>query len=184
MKSLVNRRAKSLWLSFVLFSVFYLVFTPFQSSAAEPGGEKPPFTIELPQGWSPAPSRYQGVSAAYALQNSGARLDISVQEAQKGEDVGSLKWEDLFYPQFDAIDIRMDARTSIDSVPAKYCLYKVKKTPFKKQLEGSRDLMYLNYVLVKGGRLYSLTFSDDEGSFAANQPAFMKMVRTLRFDPA
>lgn len=139
------------------------------------------FELDLEEGWHESPSPYQGVAASYALAGSGARLDISVQDKSPQPDVGVLSWQDLFYPQFDAIDIQMDARTSIDGVPAKYCLYKIKKSPFKKQLEGKRDLMYLNYVIIRGGRLYSLTFSDDEAAFSENQPDFMKMVRTIRF---
>lgn len=137
------------------------------------------FDLELGEGWVPSQSPYQGVAASYALTGTGARLDISIQEGQKETDAGLLSWQDLFYPQFDLIDIQMDARTTIAGVSAKYCLYKVRKSGFKKQLEGKRDLMYLNYVMLKSGRLYSLTFSDDESTFSQNQPDFMKMVRTL-----
>ncbi len=176
---------RPLLLACVLASVFSICLPGLPSFAAEAApGEKPPFTLELSDGWVSAPSRYQGVAASYALTGAAARLDVAVQEAKKGQDIGTLSWEDLFYPQFEVIDIRMDARTSVDNVPAKYCLYKVKKSPFKKQLEGKRDLMYLNYVMVKNGQLFSLTFSDDEATFAENQPGFMKMVRTLRFEPA
>lgn len=148
--------------------------------SAEPFDPALSFELVLGEGWKASESPYQGVAASYALEGTGARLDVSIQEGQKETDVGVLSWQDLFYPQFDLIDIQMDARTTLDGLSAKYCLYKVRKSSFKKQLEGKRDLMYLNYVILKAGRLYSLTFSDDEASFSQNQPAFMKMIRTLQ----
>jgi len=165
--------------SFTAICLCLLTFSSDRLSAEtpEPGL---PFELVVGEGWKTSESPYQGVAASYALQGTGARLDVSVQGGQKETDVGVLSWQDLFYPQFDVIDIQMDARTTLDGLPAKYCLYKVRKSSFKKQLEGKRDLMYLNYVILKAGRLYSLTFSDDEASFSQNQPAFMKMIRTLR----
>ncbi len=165
--------------SFAAVSLCLLTFTSVRIFAETPGQDLS-FELVLGEGWKTSQSPYQGVAASYALEGTGARLDVSVQEGQKETDVGALSWQDLFYPQFDLIDIQMDARTTLDGLPAKYCLYKVRKSSFKKQLEGKRDLMYLNYVILKSGRLYSLTFSDDEASFSQNQPAFMKMVRTLQ----
>lgn len=171
---------------FLLLCGFAVSFLPVLSASAAEAETAPvpaqplPFELAAADGWTPSVSPYQGVAASYAMAGSGARLDVTIQEDQKENDVGVLSWQDLFYPQFDVIDIQMDARTTLNGVPAKYCLYKVRKSPFKKQLEGKRDLMYLNYVLINQGRLYSFTFSDDEASFSQNQPAFMKMIRTLQ----
>lgn len=169
--------------SLFAFAAVCLCLLVFSSSRLSAESSDPDLSFELVpgEGWKASESPYQGVAASYALEGTGARLDVSIQTGQKETDVGVLSWQDLFYPQFDLIDIQMDARTTLDGLPAKYCLYKVRKSSFKKQLEGKRDLMYLNYVILKSGRLYSLTFSDDEASFSQNQPAFMKMIRTLQF---
>lgn len=155
-----------------------LLFLPMGPAAAAASSG---FEIETQEGWGEAMSPYQGVSASYVLDGSNARLDVSSQDAAGETDAGNLSWQDLFHPHFDLIDIQMDARTSLDGIPAKYCLYKIKKSNFKKELEGKADRLYLNYVVISGGLLYSMTFSDDEAAFAGHQQDFMRMVRGMRF---
>lgn len=141
------------------------------------------FSIEVPAGWGPRAPQHEGVAASFAEPVTGATLNIGLREADPDTKAEDLHWEDLFSPKFDSVDIKMDGFTRIGGERARYCLYTL-RGDFKKQMEGKQAQMYLNYVLVHGGSLYSITFTANESGFPQVQPVFSRMVRTMEFPKA
>lgn len=138
------------------------------------------FEIEIPAGWAPHVPEYEGVAATFVESVSGASVNISVRDAGEGAKVEDLKWEDLFSPKFEEVSMRMQGQTMIDGGKAKYCLYTLTGA-FKKQMEGKNSLMYLNYVMVRNGKLFSVTFKDREAEFVGRQPEFFRIIRSMAF---
>jgi len=112
----------------------------------------------------------------------GAVLTTVDQKKTKVRTVEQLKWEDLFSPQFESIDIRTQSTTILGGEKAKFCTYTLKPGEFKQVMEGKLPAKYINYVLIHQGKLFSITFKDTEDGFASTYPSFLAAIRTLRFD--
>ncbi len=139
------------------------------------------FWVNLPGGWVQKPAAYAGVLVSYFLQGTEATLNISVRDVQGGKKVEDLSWEELFSPQYEAIDIRTEGLTFLDGVKAKYCIYTIRPGPLKAQMEGKLSLKYLNYILIVGPKLYSVTFTDTELGFSSDYRDFLEVLRTFKF---
>ena len=113
---------------------------------------------------------------------SRAALTSTDQKKEKVRTVEELKWEDLFSPQFESIDIRTQNVTLLGEEKAKFCVYTLKPGEFKDTMEGKLPAKYINYVLIHQRKLFSITFKDTEDGFPLTYPSFLAVIRTLRFD--
>ncbi|MBU9889590.1 MAG: hypothetical protein KTQ49_06955 [Candidatus Omnitrophica bacterium] len=169
------RRALLFWLlAAVLFAV------PVHAREGAP--EVSDFSLALGPEWVALPAQFQNVVASYGKKGTLATFYITAREFEDAKTVRDLRWEDLFAPQFDAIDIRSEGETVIGGEKARYCLYALKPGPFKTAMEGKLAAKYMNYVMIRRGKLYSVTFKDTQDGFSLNYPAFIAAVRSLRFE--
>lgn len=108
-------------------------------------------------------------------------MTVVVRPVEGDAAVDNLSWEQLFQPHSDEIEVQNDGMTTVGGVPAKYCVYAFREGPFKEQVEGARSRMYLNYVIVRGGQLYSVTFVDQESDFAFHHSSFLDLIQAWIF---
>ncbi len=139
------------------------------------------FSIEVPKGWLRQPTAYEGVLMTFWKEGTVATFHVTERDLEGAKTVSDLKWEDLFSPKFEEINIRQEAETMINGEKARYCIYKIRPGSFKQEVEGKGDFKYMNYLLVHNGRLYSVTFKDLESSFSIDYPGFLSAVRSIRF---
>jgi len=139
------------------------------------------FTIEAPEGWTARQVLHDEMVFSFADPNSFATMHGLVRDTSPGMTTEELQWENLFDPHFDVIDVRLAGIVQIDRLPAKYCIYAILPGEVKKQLEGKQHFRYLNYVMVKDQKLYSITFTDEEPSFNMHYPEFLKSIRSMKF---
>jgi len=163
------------------FFIAFVVFSPGNLCAEGFDSPEHGFSINPPQGWIQRPGVYEGVLITYWRENSLATFHIIERDLEGVKKVSELKWEDLFSPKFEEIHIRQEAETSAGGEKARYCIYTIKPGPFKQQMEGKGHFKYMNYVIIKNGRLYSITFKDLESAFGLNYPGFLAAVRSIRF---
>ncbi len=140
------------------------------------------FSLAPTQEWMELPLPLQGVIVSYGKKGTLATFHITERDLDSVKKVEDLHWKDLFSPQFEAIDIRQEGETLIGGEKARYCIYSLKPGPFKTQMEGKLPAKYMNYVLIRGGKLYSITYKDTEDGFSLNYPSFLAVIRTLRFN--
>lgn len=141
------------------------------------------FSITWPDGWAQRNPEHQGVLVSFASAETGEFANISVRDLPQGKTLDELRWDELFSPHFDLIQVKNQGSTVLTSgVRTRYCLYAIRESPLKKQLEGKLNLLYLNYVIVWQGRLYSVTFTDTQEAFLLHYPQFTKAMLSLTFD--
>ncbi len=169
-----------------LAALLFLIAVPGISLAAKAAPAPRPFSITLSKEWIELDLPFQHVLASYGRKGTLATFHITVREMDGVTDATSLKWEDLFSPQFPSVEIRSQGETLLGGERAKYCIYTLRPGEFKTVMEGKLAAKYINYVLIHQGKLYSITFKDTEDGFAINYPAFNAAIRTLRFsgDPS
>lgn len=165
-----------------LVVILSLVFAPEISLAAQAASGPRPFSLTLSKEWIELDLPFQNVLASYGRKGTLATFHITARDMEGAPDVSSLKWEDLFSPQFPSIDIRSQGETLLGGEKAKYCIYTLRPGEFKTLMEGKLAAKYINYVLIHQGKLYSITFKDVEAGFALNYPAFNRAIQTLRFN--
>lgn len=139
------------------------------------------FSITPSSEWMELPLPLQGIVVSYGKKGTLATFHITERELDGSKTVQMLQWKDLFSPQFESIDIRSEGETTIDGRKARYCIYHLKPGAFKTQMEGKLPAKYMNYVLVNGRKLFSVTFKDTEDGFGLNYPSFLAAIRTLKF---
>jgi hypothetical protein len=142
------------------------------------------FSLSLSPDWIELPLPLQGVLVSYGKKGTLATFHITARDLDGAKTVDQLSWKDLFSPEFKSIDIRQESVTVLAGEKAKFCIYSLKPGEFKDVMEGKLPGKYINYVLIHGGKLYSITFKDTEDGFALNYPAFLTAIRTLRFEAA
>jgi hypothetical protein len=145
---------------------------------------KPPakeFSIKLSQDWIELPLPFQNVLVSYGKKGTLATFHITERDLEGSKTVDQLSWEDLFSPEFKSIDIRQQSVTVLAGEKAKFCVYTLKPGEFKTTMEGKLPGKYINYVLIHGGKLFSITFKDAEDGFALTYPSFLAAIRTLQF---
>lgn len=166
-----------------ILSVVLLALGPINFLRAEkvqtPAKE---FSIHPSEDWIKLPLPLEGVTASYGKKGTLATFHISERDLDETRKVEQLKWENLFSPQFGSIDIRQQGVTVLAGEKAKFCVYILKPGEFKETMEGKLPAKYFNYVLIHGGKLFSITFKDTENSFALTYPSFLTAIRTLQFD--
>jgi hypothetical protein len=166
----------------VIFLAFFLsfpsVFLGAQSKNASPGD----FSISPSKEWVELPVPLQNVVISYGKKNTLATFHITERELDEKKTVDQLRWEDLFSPEFDSIDIRVENMATLGGEKAKFCMYTIKPGPFKDIMEGKIFSKYLNYVAIYNGKLFSVTFRDAEDGFPINYPSFLTAIRTFRFE--
>jgi hypothetical protein len=140
------------------------------------------FSLQLSPDWIELPLPFQGVVVSYGKKGTLATFHITERDLGESKSVSELSWKDLFSPEFESIDIRQESVTVLAGEKAKFCIYTLKPGEFKKTMEGKLPGKYLNYVLIHGGKLFSITFKDTEDGFAVTYPSFLAAIRTLRFD--
>ena len=170
------RKIISLWIALLLVSPCSVLF------ANKP--ELPPkgFSVKLSQDWMELSLPFQGVVASYGKKGTLATFHITERNLEGVKTVEQLKWEDLFSPEFKSIDIHTQNVTLLGGEKAKFCSYTLKPGEFKDIMEGKLPGKYINYVLIHGGKLFSITFKDTEEEFASTYPSFLSVIRTLQFD--
>lgn len=141
-----------------------------------------PFSIEPSQEWMELPLPLQGVVVSYGKKGTLATFHITQRDLDEVKPVEQMKWRDLFSPQFESIDIHKEGLTVLAGEKTRFCIYSLKPGEFKTAMEGKLPGKYINYVLIHGGKLFSITFKDTEDGFTLNYPSFLTAVRTLRFD--
>ncbi|HOW87479.1 MAG TPA: hypothetical protein PKV84_02350 [Candidatus Omnitrophota bacterium] len=166
----------------VLFLVFFLSF-PSVFLAAQPKSVSPrDFSISPSGEWVELPVPLQNVVVSYGKKNTLATFHVTERELDENKTVDQLRWEDLFSPEFDSIDIRVQNMATLGGQKAKFCMYTIKPGKFKDMMEGKIFSKYLNYVTIHNGKLFSVTFRDTEDSFPMNYPSFLAAIRTFRFE--
>ena len=157
---------------------------PFGSLGAEDAGPAvaKDFSIQPSSEWVEWPANFQNVVASYGKKSTLATFYVTVRDLEEAKTVRDLKWEDLFKPQYASIDIHNQGETVIGGEKSRYCLYSLKPGEFKTTMEGKLPAKYMNYILVHGNRLFSITFKDTEEGFSLNYPSFVTVIRTLRFE--
>jgi hypothetical protein len=125
------------------------------------------FSIEPSQDWIELPLPLQGIVVSYGKKGTLATFHITERDLDEVKNVEQMRWQDLFSPQFGSIKIHTEGMTVLGG---------------EKAMEGKLPGKYINYVLIHGGKLFSITFKDTEEGFALNYPSFLAAVRTLRFD--
>lgn len=169
---------KALVLSIVLLLIFPAHFLHAEKVETPAKG----FSIEPSPDWMELPLPFQDVIVSYGKKGTLATFHITERNIDEVRAVDGLKWEALFSPEFGSIDIRTEGMTMLGGERAKFCVYVLKPGDFKKKMEGSLAARYINYVLIHGGKLFSITFKDTEDGFALTYPSFLAAARTLRFD--
>ncbi|MFA5159534.1 MAG: hypothetical protein WC484_03400 [Candidatus Omnitrophota bacterium] len=175
---LIKLLRKTLILSIVLLVIFPMNFL----HAAKVESSSKGFSIKPSQDWIELPLPFQGVVVSYGKKGTLATFHITERNLDGTQTVDQLKWEDLFSPEFKSIDIRTQNTTLLGGEKARFCVYTLKPGAFKKTMEGKLPAKYINYVLIHQGKLFSITFKDTEDGFALTYPAFLAVIRTLRFD--
>ncbi len=165
-------------LSIALFLIFPINFLHAEKVESLARG----FSISSSQDWIELPLPLQGVVVSYGKKGTLATFHITERTLDEAKSVEQLKWEDLFSPEFKSIDIRQESVTVLAGEKAKFCVYTLKPGEFKRTMEGKLPGKYINYVLIQGGKLFSITFKDTEDGFALTYPSFLAVIRTLRFD--
>ena len=140
------------------------------------------FTISPSPDWIELPLPFQGVVVSYGRKGTLATFHITERELDEAKSVDQLSWKDLFSPEFQSIDIRQESTTILAGEKAKFCIYTLKPGEFKNTMEGKLPGKYINYVLIHGGKLFSITFKDAVDDFAVTYPSFLPAIRSLRFD--
>ncbi len=143
---------------------------------------KLPFSVTPSREWIELPLPLQGILVSYGKTGTLATFHITERELDKGKNLGQLRWEDLFSPQFSSIDIHKQGEAVLGVEKARFCIYTLKAGEFKDVMEGKLAGKYINYVLLHGGKLFSITFKDTEDGFALDYPSFLTAIRTLRFE--
>lgn len=144
--------------------------------------ENQKFSIEPSEEWMPLSLDYANVVVHYGKKGTLATFHISAREFEEAKTLEMLKWEDLFSPEFNSIDIHTQGQTMIGGEKARYCVYSLKSGPFKSKMEGKLPGKYMNYVMIHNGRLFSITFKDTAEGFSVDYPSFMKAIRTFQFN--
>ena len=168
--------------------------------AEEIGPPAREFSIKPPRDWIELPLPLQGVVVSYGKRGTLATFHITERDldqagtvpipihSSKAEigavltTVDQLKWADLFSPQFASINIHKEGMTVLAGEKTRFCIYSLKPGAFKTTMEGKLPGKYINYVLIRKGKLFSITFKDTEDGFTLNYPSFLAAVRTLQFD--
>lgn len=175
---LTSLSRKFTFLAFVLLWVLPCGF--LHAGKSEPTSKG--FTIRPSSDWIELPLPFQGVVVSYGRKGTLATFHITERDLDQVKTIEQLKWEDLFSPEFESIDIRTQSVTVLGGEKAKFCVYVLKPGKFKSTMEGKLAGKYINYVLIHRGKLFSITFKDTEDSFASTYPSFLTAIRTLRFD--
>lgn len=168
---------------FFLPLVLFLSFSSVCGGAEKIGPSTKEFPIKPSQDWVELPAPLQDAVVSYGKKGTLATFHITERKLDEGRTVEQLKWEDLFSPEFDSIDIRVQNMTTLGGQEAKFCMYTIKPGEFKQIMEGKIASKYINYVVIYKGKLFSVTFRDAEDSFPLNYPSFLTAIRTLRFEP-
>jgi len=167
----------------VFLLILFLSFPAVFWGAEKTGLLSKGFTIEPSKDWVELPVALQSVIVSYGKKGTLATFHITERELDEAKTVDQLKWEDLFSPEFDSIDIRVQNMTTLGGQKAKFCMYTIKPGEFKKTMEGKIVSKYINYVTIYKGKLFSVTFRDTEDSFPSTYPSFLAAIRTLHFEP-
>jgi len=173
--------ARKSWL-FALILVLMLPVLPVRAAEVVPA--KRPFTVSPSAEWMVLPLPLQGVLVSYGRKGTLATFHITERDLDQGKTLEALRWEDLFSPQFSSIDIHKQGDAVLAGEKAKFCIYTLKSGEFKDIMEGKLAGKYINYVLIHGGKLFSITFYDTEDGFSVDYPSFLTAIRTLRFEAA
>lgn len=139
------------------------------------------FTLAPSDEWMQLSLDFQNVVVSYGKKGSLATFHISVRDLEPEKTIQNLKWEDLFSPQFESIDIHQQGETIVGGEKARYCVYTLKPGDFKTKMEGKLPGKYMNTILIHDGKLFSITFKDMQETFGGNYLAFMKVLRTFAF---
>jgi hypothetical protein len=140
------------------------------------------FSIDPPAPWKQvSQASFQGGVVSYAKEGSTALFHVTARDMEEAKTLDQLKWEDLFSPQFDSIAVGTEGEALIGGEKAKYCVYTIKPGPFKAQMEGKIPAKYINYVLIRGNKILSITFVDTLDGFGLDYASFLAAVRTVRF---
>lgn len=166
-----------------LFTLMFLLSLLPAANAGKFISKTQNFSIEPSEDWIQLPLNFQREVVSYEKKGTVATFHISVQELDGAKMTRELKWEDLFSPEFGSIDIHTQGETIIGGERARFCLYTLKPGAFKMKMEGKLPAKYMNCVLVRDHKLFSITFLDAEEGFSLNYPAFMTALRTLQFNP-
>ncbi len=142
------------------------------------------FSLQTSSEWVELPPSFQGVVASYGKLGTLATFYITARDLEEAKTVRDLRWEDLFKPEFASINIHHEGETVIGGEKARYCLYSLKPGEFKSTMEGNLPAKYMNYVLIHGNKLFSVTFKDTQDGFGLSYPSFVTVIRTLRFETA
>ena len=159
---------------FLIFPVLFLWAEKYEPPAKE-------FSLSLSKDWIELPLPFQGVVVSYGKKGTLATFHITERDLDTIKTVDQLSWKDLFSPEFESIDIHQENATIVGGEKAKSCVYTLKPGEFKKTMEGKLPGKYINYVLIHGRKLFSITFKDTEDDFAMTYPSFLAAIRTLRF---
>jgi len=166
----------------ILFLTLSLILPSALLRAEDAAPAQHPFTVSPSGEWMKLPLPLQGVLVSYGRKGTLATFHITERDLEAGKTLEALRWEDLFSPQFSSIDIHKKGDAVLAGEKAKYCIYTLKPGEFKDTMEGKIAGKYINYVLLHGGKLFSITFYDTEEGFSVDYPSFLTAIRTLRFD--
>ena len=166
----------------VLALILFLLFPAALSRAENAAPSKSPFSVTPSREWIKLDLPLQGMLVSYGKKGTLATFHISERDLDGAKSLGDLRWEDLFNPQFSSIAIRKQGEAILSGEKSKFCIYTLKPGEFRDTMEGKLPGKYINYVLIHGGKLISITFKDTEDGFALNYPSFLTAIRTLRFD--
>lgn len=139
------------------------------------------FSVEPSDEWMMLQLDFQNVAVSYGKKGTLATFHISVRDLDADKTIQNLKWEDLFSPEFESISIHQEGATTIADEKARFCIYTLNPGPFKAKMEGSLAGKYMNLIMVRGGKLFSITFKDTMDGFTLDYPSCMKAIRTFSF---
>jgi len=109
---------------FFIFLMLLLMLFPVCLVHAEKfESEEKKFSIEPPAEWMQLPLGYESVAVSYGKKGTLATFHISARDLEDGKTLESLKWEDLFSPEFNSIDIHTQGVTMIGGKKARFCIY-------------------------------------------------------------
>ena len=96
------------------------------------------FSISIPDGWSKLSDR-AGVLVTYGKLGSGENYSIRFTNAPPQTTIQQITWQQLFYPDHNALSIEKEDSIFADGKQIKYCVYKIVDPRMKKAQEGSYD---------------------------------------------
>ncbi|GEM_PF-4850796 len=140
------------------------------------------FSIEMPNDWTRTKPKKTWTLVSFAKLGSGENININVQNAQGYHSVKQFSLKDTFYPFYDKVHIFEKYIETVKNEQFRHCIYQLKDSDIKRQIEGNNRLRYYTIQWVRDENLFTITFTDSGSKFEINLKTFRGIYNSLSFD--